>query len=254
MSWASGGCRWLLRGWTGMAAVMLLAGGPAWGEASWPAVALPPGASSYALGEEIAVDGLPMRIQGWSSVDSQSRLADWFRRRLGRPLMENTVGRKLVLGRMSGEFYISVQLEPAAQGTRGILAVSHLKAGYQRRGETQAALRLLLSRLPSGTRVLSQMVSGDGGKLARYAVLANQYHEDINRERLLDMMREDGMALEREAAAAAVPGQLLPAGAQDGRTLWFKGAGKEAMAVICRGREGGTTIVLNTVTYMEHVK
>jgi hypothetical protein len=236
------------------AALLLLGAGAARGHARWPTVELPPDASSYALGEEIAVDGLPMRIRGWSSASSTAQLAAWFRRHLGQPLMENTLGRKLILGRLSGEYYISVQLEEAGQGTRGVLAVSHLKAGYQRRADTRAAMQRLLARLPSGSRVVSQMVSSDGGKLASYAVLANQYHEDINRERVIGLMREDGLALEREAQTASTPAQPLPAGAQNGRSLWFKGAGKEAMAVICRGQDGATTVVLNTITYMEHVK
>jgi hypothetical protein len=250
----AGAGRLLSRAGLGLAAALLLATATARGATAWPAVALPPNVSAYALGDQVTVDGLPMRIQGWSSADSPAQLAAWFRRQLGRPLMENTLGRKLVLGRMAGEFYISIQLEADGKGTHGVLAVSHLKAGYQQRAETQAALRRLLSRLPSGTRVTSHMVSGDDGKLARYAVLANQYHEDINRERVVDMMREDGLALEREAAAVETSAHPLAAGARDGRTLWFKGAGKDAMAVICRGKDGGTTIVLNTVTHMEHVK
>jgi hypothetical protein len=237
-----------------LGAALLLGAGPACSQARWPTVELPPDASSYALGEEISVDGLPMRIRGWSSASSPAQLAAWFRRHLGQPLMENTLGRKLILGRLSGEYYISVQLEEAGQGTRGAVAVSHLKAGYQRRADTHAAMQRLLARLPSGSRVVSQMASSDGNKLASYAVLANQYHEDVNRERVIGLMREDGLALEREAQTASTPAQPLPAGAQNGRTLWFKGAGKEAMAVICRGQDGSTTVVLNTVTYMEHVK
>ena len=66
--------------------------------------------------------------------------------------------------------------------------------------------------------------------------------------------RYPGAHSESRLANVATPAHPLPVGAQDGRTLWFKGAGKEAMAVICRSREGGTTIVLNTVIYMEHVK
>lgn len=230
-------CARLIAAATAVAA--LLPAAPAWSETRWPAVALPPDAGGYALDGEMMVDGLPMRMRGWRSPGRPALLADWFRRQLGRPLVENTLGNKLVLGKMAGEFYISVQLEPAGQGTRGVLAVSHLKAGFQRREASQAALRRLLARLPSGTRVTAQLESADGGKQARYAVLSNHHGEELNRERVIGMLRDDGLALEREA------------GARDGRTLWFRGAGRDAMAVICRGKDGATTIVLNMVSYRE---
>jgi len=58
------------------------------------------------------------------------------------------------------------------------------------------------------------------------------------------MLRDQGMQLEH-----------LATGAQgNGKTLFFKGKGQEAMAVVTRGRDGQTTIVLNTTTFMENYK
>jgi len=225
-------------------------------EAAWPEVALPPGASSYSIGQQVSMDGLPMQMQGFTSSAPLSVTADWFRRHMDKPLMENHVGDKLVLGRARDSYYITIQLEQVAGGTRGVVSVSDFKAALMQRAATAAARERVLSRFPSGTRVLTAMASTDAARSSSYVALANHYSEDVNRQRVLDLLREDGMELEREerpgADAAAIPG--LPAGATAGRALFFRGRGREAIAVISRAPDSSVTVVLNTITTMEKFK
>ncbi len=238
------------------ACALALAGACAQARNDWPKVALPDDAKVFPIGEQVAVNGMPMRMQGFVSKASPAESAAWFRRSLGKPLVENTVGKKLVLGRAQGPYYISVQLEalgPSHPGTRALVAVSDLTAAYERRDDTKAASERLLARLPAGTHLVSKMSSGDGGKSASYVVLTNSFELALNRERLIGMLREDGYALEREALADTPPGQPSQVGLDAGKTLFFKGAGKEAIAVISRDLSGKTTLVLNTVTFMEHL-
>jgi hypothetical protein len=233
---------------------LALFGGCARAESVWPKVALPQDANTYSIGEQITVNGLPMRMQGFVSAAKPAQVAQWFRQSLGKPLVENTLASKLILGRAQGEHYISIQLEPIGRGTRGLVAVSHLNAGYENRAATQAASERLLSRLPSGSRLISQMASNDGGKLATYVLVSNTYNEDLNRDRVASMLREDGLTLEREAVVGDQAGRQQPGVKANGRTLFFKGAGKEAMAVISRDEAGQTMVVLNTITFMERFK
>jgi hypothetical protein len=203
------------------------------------------------MGEQLTVNGTPLRMQGFLSPGQPGEVAEWFRRHLGKPLVENTVAGKLVLGRPSGEFYLSVQLEGVGRGTRGLVAISHLKAGYERYPAAHEAAERLLARLPAGSRLISQMSSSEGGKLSRYLVISNEHGVELNRERVVDMMREDGLSLQREARPDARAARSLPPGAGDGRTLFFQGAGREAMALVSRSPDGSTTLVLHTLTAME---
>jgi hypothetical protein len=221
---------------------------------AWPEVALPPGASSYSIGQQVSVDGLPMQMQGFTSSAPLSVTADWFRQHMDKPLMENHVGDKLVLGRARDSFYITIQLEQTPGGTRGIVSVSDFKAALIQRAATAAARERVLSRFPSGTRVLTAMASTDAARSSSYVALANHYSEDVNRQRVLDMLREDGMVLEREEHPGAGAVHGLPAGAAGGRALFFKGRGREAIAVISRAPDSSVTVVLNTITTMEHFK
>jgi hypothetical protein len=210
----------------------------------WPEVALPPGAASFSIGQQVSMDGLPMRMQGFSSTAPLAATADWFRQHMDKPLMENQVGGKLVLGRAVDAYYITIQLEPTSSGTRGVVSVSDFRAALERRGATQAARERVLARFPAGTRLLSAMDSTDAGRSSRYLALSNRYGEEVNRQRVLDMLREDGMELERET----------PAEGSDGRTLLFRGRGREAIAVISRAPDGSVTVALNTISTMEQFK
>lgn len=212
---------------------------------AWPTVVLPDDAQRYDIGEQVNANGTPLRMQGFVSARAPAELARWFRARLGQPLMENTVAGKLVLGHPQDEFYLTVQLEPLAHGTRGLVGVSHLRAGYERFPAMRAAILRLLERLPSGSRVVSQTTSSEAGRLSRHLVIANGHNVDLNRGRVIEMMREDGLALQREAG----PG---PGAAVGGRTLFFAGAGRDAMAVLSRNPDGGSTLLLHTLSKMEH--
>lgn len=213
---------------------------------AWPTVALPDDAQRYDIGEQINANGTPLRMQGFVSARAPAELARWFRARLGQPLMENTVAGKLVLGHPRDEFYLTVQLEALAHGTRGLVAVSHLRAGYERFPALREATLRLLARLPAGSRVVSQTTSTEAGKLSRHLVIENRHGVDLNRSRVIDVMREDGLALQREARpSAAGPG------GKAGHTLFFAGAGRDAMAVVSRNPDGSSTLLLHTLNTME---
>ena len=213
---------------------------------AWPTVALPDDAQRYAIGEQLNANGAPLRMQGFVSARAPADLARWFRTRLGQPLMENTVAGKLVLGHPDGEFYLTVQLEPLGQGTRGLVAVSHLRAAFERFPALRDAAARLLARLPAGSRLVHQSTSTEAGKLSRYLVIANGHGTDLNRSRVIDLMREDGLALQREArpTAAGPRGQV-------GHALFFAGAARDAVAVVTRNPDGSSTLLLHTLTTME---
>lgn len=236
----------------GGALVMALAATAA--TATWPTQALPPNASKFDVGSDMNVSGVPMRIRGFVSPTPRDEVAAWFRRSMGSPVVENQLGDKLVLGQARGEFYVTVQLEAQSSGTRGMVAISHLKAAADRSDATAEATQRLLDRLPSGTRILEQVSSRDGQQMSRYVMFSNRNGEAVNRDRITRMMQADGMHLEREDQ---VSGQLAndpKAMLANGRSLWFKGRGKEAIVVLGRNPQGDSVVVLNTVTLMEQLK
>ena len=85
-------------------------------------------------------------------------------------------------------------------------------------------------------------------------LLTNLQSETLNYERLKSLMRSDGFDIERESQANEKFSAQLPANLANGKTLIFKGPGKEAVATIYRDNNGQTAIVLNIITQMERFK
>ncbi|WP_265256852.1 hypothetical protein [Verminephrobacter aporrectodeae] len=218
---------------------------------SWPEVALPAQAQSYGVGQQLGMNGLPMRLTGFATEAAPEQTAAWFRRTLGQPLVENRLGRKQILGRAEGGYYLTVQIEPGSdgRGSRGMVAVTQLPGAPQpQTRETIAHWRRLL---PAGTQVTSHLQAQDNGRFATHLVALNRHGEQLNAQRLGAALREQGYALERSIStdsaqtAAGLPEQAA------GLTLLFRGPGKEAMATITRDAQGQTSIVLLTSVQLE---
>ncbi|MFC5475467.1 hypothetical protein [Paraherbaspirillum soli] len=239
--------------WLAGAAWLALAG-PTAAQTAWPSVALPKSVSAFGIGEQITANGLPMRVQGFVSQAKPAELLEQFRRSLGQPLVENTLGNKQILGRAEGRYYLTVQIEAAGQGSKGLAAVTDMKALVQGQEKAQDNTARWLNRLPSGSRIISQISSRDGDKLDTQMVIVNGHSETLNGNALKSIMQNDGMELDREAAPDDKALNRIPARLANSKTLLFKGAGKEAVATIARDGNGSTAIVLSIVTQMERYR
>jgi hypothetical protein len=217
---------------------------------AWPRVAMPNDAVAYAIGDQMTVNGIPLRTQGFFVKTTPGATASWFRQHLGKPLVENKLGRALVLGKAEGQHYITVTLSPEPVGTSGTVTVADLQAAHNSRDTRKAATQRLLSRLPPGSELLTELLSTDGGKQSRYFVLSNTYHEDVNRDRILDFMREAGLALRFQAAAPGVTLQRDTTQLSNGTVFVFNGDRKEAVAVIGRNVAGRTVVQVNVISEM----
>jgi hypothetical protein len=225
--------------------------------ASWPSVALPSGATAYQVGEQMSVDGFPMRLQGFVTRSAPLETAAWFRNKLGQPLVENHLLGKLVLGRAQGDYYVSVLLEALpgeSGGTRGTVTVSNLASAYEKREATRVLNERMLARLPNGSRLINQLSSTERGRATAYVLAENGHSQQLNRDQLVRRLEAEGYLLEREAMPDAKQARALPAQMAAGRTLFFKGKDKEAMAVIRPAEEAGSTIVIQTVNLVQELK
>ena len=221
---------------------------------SWPGIALPKEVTAFDIGQQVSVNALPMQLQGFVSSLNPGKLAEVFRLKMGKPLVENVLDNKRILGRLQGEYYLSVQIEAAGMGSRGVAAVTHLKAGYDAQDQSRASREGWLLRLPSGSRLLSQMTSQDGSKHSQHIVFVNTQSEALNRDSLKGLLAEDGLSLEREGVPDDAASGKSSANIANSRVLFFKGQGKEAMATISKNNAGQTATVLNVITLLERIK
>lgn len=237
---------------TGTLALLLAASRAA--ASAWPSIPIPKDAVAYSVGDQMTVNGIPLRVQGFFAKTTQGDTANWFRQRLGKPVVENKLGSAIVLGRAEGQHYITVRLSPEPHGTSGVVTIAHLHAAYYSRDTKKAVTERLLSRLPPGSELVTELQSTDGGKQSQYYVLSNTYHEDVNRDRILELMREDGLALRFQAKAPDATLQQRSTQLSSGTVFIFNGGSKEAIAVIARDTTGRTVVQVNVINDMTSYK
>lgn len=204
--------------------------------AKTPEIELPPSAKSFSVGENIVLNGLPMRMRGFHADGSLRELKAWFRRHLGVQVVENRWGDTVILGKAEGKSYLTVQLKPGRDGVQGVVAISDLQASDVLERYRERANRLL-SGMPHDSMLVSDMTAQDGNKVSWHAVVANRQGGQLNSERVQAWLIGQGFVLEHETRTG-----------DDGRSLYFKGAAKEAIVTIARERGQQAVIVINTVS------
>jgi hypothetical protein len=231
----------VLRTWMPQMTCMLLmaaatcAAAPA---AAWPHVALPPGAQTFDVGRQLLVNGLPMQVRGFLSHEPAARLVDWFRASLGSPLLEDRRGLTTILGRAEGAYYLTVQIEPAGSGARGLVALTDVPGMMAGRSEARAQEARLQALLPAGMRILSLVRAFDDGRMSEHLVLESAESLAAARQALIRVFRHDGYT----------PGRVVASAAPPGATLYFQAPGREAMAILTRSDDRLTGIVLSIAT------
>jgi hypothetical protein len=134
---------------------------------------------------------------------------------------------------------------------KGLAAVSDIATFNANRNSYINTVQRWRDRWPAGTQEVSRMTSQDGDKTAVHVAMRNAHGEQLNRNALVDMLRQDGLFLEREVFANTSSTKKMPLRIQSGQTLYFKGVGKEAIATIVRTEQGKTDVVLNTTHIIE---
>ena len=184
----------------------------------WPEAGLPPGAQGFSLDGSMSAGSMRMQVHGFLSQQPATEVIAWFRASLGMPLVENHVGTTTVLGRAQGSQYLTVQIEPAGSGSRGLIARTDLPAMAAEQEAERSLRARWLARLPSGMRLQSMTRGHDAGRHYQYLVIDSPHSPTLSRNAISSVMQQDGYLLEREAQAVAPPS----------RTLHFRGAAREA--------------------------
>jgi hypothetical protein len=219
-------------------------------------IPVPPGAKRFRISDgPLQVNGHVVHLTGFSSTENPSRLQDWYRKQFGQPMAENRLGKKLVLGKVRGAEYITVQLEPGSSGTQGVIATAKLQDGLEARTRGMSEREHWQARLPSGARLLSHVVSHDADQRAEHLVITSRHTAEANSEYLETLMREHGLMPEQAMKHLRMPSEAamnrLESQKEHGTLFHFKGAGKEAVASVLSMAGGQNVIVLNIVTKRE---
>lgn len=202
---------------------------PSW--ASWPEVPAPGNSKIERIGEEVRLNGVPMRMQRVLSKGKPREVIDFYRGALGPRHAEEKIPGGLLLAQGQGDFFVTIRVRALSPMlTETLVSVSDARRARE------AANRPLGFSIPADTQVLSDMESIDAGKTSRHLVLTNSHSVDSNINFLSGTLHARGYTLQTGET------QHLASG----RVLMFGGANREARLVVIR-KDGASNIELTTI-------
>lgn len=220
---------------------------------SWPDIKLPRQLQLFPISSDTSANGVPMRMQGFTSLLPVGAVIQSVQESLGQPLVINQIGKQFVLGRAVGAFYVTVQIEAEGLGSRGVVATTDMQSAIDNKELARLDKQRWLDQLPAGSRLVSHVKSTDGLKRSVQIIYTNEQNSSINADRLKSILSREGLGLERESAAENA-GTAGTNTFDQGKVFFFKGVAKEAIATIHRKPDGQTFTVLNIVNTSEPFK
>ena len=202
---------------------------PSW--ANWPEMPAPPNSKIERIGDEVRLNGVPMRMQRVLNKAKPTEVIEFYRAALGPKHAEEKIPGGMLLAQGQGDYFVTIRV----RGLSPTLTETLVSVSDARRGR-EAANRPLGFPIPADTQVLSDMESVDAGKSSRHLVLTNNHSVNSNVNFLTGTLQARGYTLQ------AGETQNLA----EGRVLMFGGANREARLVVIR-KDGSSNVVLTTV-------
>lgn len=199
--------------------------------ADWPSVPSPRHSKVQLIGEQVRLNGVPMRMQRVLSTGKPTDIIEFYRDFLGPKHAEEKLPGGLLLAQGQGDYFVTIRIKVLGPSfTETLISVSDA------RDAQKAASRPLGFPLPMETQVLSDMESTDAGKMSRQLVLTNSHSIDYNVDFAIKTLLTRGFK--------AQPSETRELKA--GRVLMFGGENREARLVVIR-KDGTSNVVLTTV-------
>lgn len=232
-----------------IALVLLACVSTARGEsADWPAFQVPPSATVFDVGAEVALNGVPTRMIGFFSAEPPEKLIEWYGTDARGEWVQDAVGQTKILGHAMKHYYLTVQFTPVPGGTRGVASVADFQSARAKQQRAADAARWWLNRLPADTKVVTQIDSEDGGQSSLYLLMVNRNGLQTNIDHVRRAMLDDGLKPFKAKGPEQGAKEANTAAATKSAALYFKGSGKDAVAVITRADDGWTGVVINRVS------
>ncbi len=175
--------------------LLLLGAAPA---QAWTTVEEPPLASLEWVAQDMVYNGVPMRIQFFRSKAAPPEVLAHYRQRWTdggrRHYVENNLGPWKVISRALNDYFVTVQVRPAAAGTEGYLSQRPLKAPP----------RPVLGQgfpLPPGSEVVNDILSRDDNRQGRTLLAFNPLPVEANATFFRNSLTGEGWTMASEGNA-----------------------------------------------------
>lgn len=204
---------------------------PAVAFADWPKIPFPADARIESIGENVRLNGVPMRLyRVWSRTSDQS-VIQFYRSALGAKSVERSLLGDRLFAQALGDYFLTVRIRKrAADLTETWVSISDARAARESSG------RPLGVELPANSRVLSDMESLDAGKSSRQVVLLNRLSSEMNVAFFTEALQAKGLKAENLGSHVG----------EEGQSRMFKGPSGEARLVVLK-KGDFSNVVLTTI-------
>ena len=207
----------------------------------WPEMPLPPHSKVAWVGDNMKVNGIPMRIAQFESTVSRTEIvayytAHWSQGYQTKPSVR-PMGDVTVVGQAHGPYYMTVKVgDRPHDGSAGFISVSQVLGNKIER--SAGGLPLM-----PGAKILSVVESSDPGKVSRELVIAQDAGADSARHYYEGALENAGW----RAIQKTGPDQGHPQ--QAGSLEFYRRDSSELSITVMPARNGrGSTLVATLVT------
>lgn len=199
--------------------------------ADWPSLPYPDKAKVETIGEQMRLNGVPMRMYRVLSGQNVEHTLDFYKKALGAKVAEAEFYGAHILSQERGNYFITVKVSRLnANLTEILLSISDGHASNAAGGMPLGFV------LPSDSELLSDMESLDDGKNSRQLIFNNTHSMQANADFITKVLQDKGYALQPKLAIKNAKSM----------SLMFEGNKREARLVVSQD-EDGSNAVLTTI-------
>lgn len=200
--------------------------------AQWPTLPIPENSKAESIGDNVILNGVPMRMHRIISKENPVKLEKFYQRYFGSNHTRTDLPNGIILAQGSKTHFITVRISAIEVGLTEILtSISDGQAASNNRSKPLGFV------LPAKSNMLMDMESIDSGKNSRQLIFNNAHSVDANADFMIKVMRSKGYALQPEFSTNNF----------NSRSLAFEGNKREARLVVSKD-ETGSNVVLTTIS------
>lgn len=233
-----------------LCSLALVSAAHAHAQTTWPTLPEPPHLEKFDIANQMQLNGLPLKIQGFVSDRSVSDLNRWYRDQISGHFVENKIQTKTILGQKLKDHFLAIEMDPLlSQGsgntTKVIVSLMQLKAPAPESKSPMRSLSDWANRLPLNSRLLSTMTNQDEGYSSVHIIGTNGHSRIVNTKHFHQEFRRLGYHRVDTGFPATSSTILNGEKNPTEDVLIFTSGSTEAVVVIGRNQQSETTIVMN---------
>lgn len=199
--------------------------------ADWPSLPYPSHSRVEAIGEQVRLNGVPMRMHRVLSAQSTEAMLAFYKKVLGTKHAQAEFYGTHILSQERGDYFITIRVSKLSPSlTETLLSISDGRTSQRVAGMP------LGYALPADSELLSDMESVDAGKNSRQIIFNNEHSIQANADFMTKVMQGKGYILEPKLSVSNA----------SSRSLMFGGKNREARLVVSQDEEG-SSVVLTTI-------